>query len=86
MATSRSRIWGPELVPPAHGEAVPIQVTPVLLRRINRVLREWRRFKMPTRTEQGLLDKWRQEHIVRAATVSNGAFLGRAQAKQEWGR
>ena len=67
----------------------PCPVTVVSLttadrRRITRILTLIRRFRMPTRCEEALLNKLREEHLVRAATVSNGAYLGSATARQEW--
>jgi len=79
-----SRIWGPELVPPIHGPAQTVMVTAALLRRFNRILREWRRFKPPTRAEERRLDALKREQVTRSATVSNVAYLGRAQVKREW--
>ena len=84
MATSRSSIWGPELVPPIHGPAQSITITAALIRRWNRLLREWRRFKPSTRAEERRLDAMKREQITRAATVSHGAYLGQAQTEREW--
>ena len=85
MAIGRgSSIWGPELVQPIHGHAQTMQVTAALIRRFNRLLQEWRRFRMPTQKEEYRLDMLTHEHVMRAATVSNGAYLGKAQTEREW--
>lgn len=84
MVTGRtSRIWGPELVIPDHGPAYSPQLTSADYRRMWLALRMFQRFKMPNQTEQGLLDKLRSEHITRAATVSNGAYLT-VPSNREW--
>jgi len=84
MARGRgSSIWGPELVPPIHGPAKTIPVTVALIRRWNRLVQEWRRFRMPTQKEEQRLDTLTHEHAIRAATVSHGAYLGRARVGLE---
>ena len=48
-------------------------------------LDQFRRFKMPTRSAAWVLDQQREDHLVRTATVSNGAYLGKAHSAREWG-
>ena len=85
MAIGRdSGIWGRDVVPPIHGPAQTIPVTAALICRWNRLLQEWRRFRMPTRSEEKRLDAMTREQVTRAATVSNGAYLGQAQTGREW--
>jgi hypothetical protein len=85
MAIGReSRIWVREVVPPIHGPARTIPVTAALVLRFNRLLREWRRFRMPTWAEEKRLDAMTREQVTRSVTVSNGAYLGQAQTGREW--
>ena len=84
QAGSRSAYSPDGAVPYPHGDVQTIPITLRLIQRINRALREWRRFRMPTQKEEQRLDALTHEHVMRAAMVSNGAYLGKAQTAREW--
>jgi hypothetical protein len=79
-----SRLWGPELVPTPHGPAHSVQLTQADYRRMAIELREYRRFKAPTFREELKGITMKHEHVIRAATVSNCAFMGEEHKRQAW--